>query len=142
MVKRIGRPVVAASMPVVRFGGEGKRRGEWGVKRGSVTLFPEEEGTPGRCTRVLAAAPAVAPSVSRGGRRSGEAHTAMRGEGGGWAGRRPRPGGWAWGEGGSPREEEGSGPVADHMGQEEKGKEARPKLFLGLKSNRVKENQF
>jgi hypothetical protein len=29
----IGRPVVAASMPIVRFGGEGKRRGEWGVKR-------------------------------------------------------------------------------------------------------------
>jgi hypothetical protein len=26
--KGIGRPVVAASMPVVRFGGEGKRRGE------------------------------------------------------------------------------------------------------------------
>jgi hypothetical protein len=34
--KGIGRPVVAASMPVVRFGGEGKQRGEWGVKRGGV----------------------------------------------------------------------------------------------------------
>jgi hypothetical protein len=32
--KVIGRPVVASSMSVVRFGGEGKRRGEWGVKRG------------------------------------------------------------------------------------------------------------
>jgi hypothetical protein len=129
-------------MSVIRFGGEGKRKGEWGVKRGSATPFLEEEGTLGRCARVLAVAPVAAPSVSRGGRRSGGAHTAVRGEGGGWAGRRPRPGGWAWGEGGGPREEEGSGPVADHMGREEKGKEAGPKLFLGLKSNRVKENQF
>jgi hypothetical protein len=46
------------------------------------------------------------------------------------------------GEGGGPREEEGSGPVADHMGWAEKGKEVGPKPFLGLKSNRVKENQF
>jgi hypothetical protein len=51
-------------------------------------------------------------------------------------------GGWAWGAGGDPREEEGSGLVADHMGRAEKGKEAGPKPFLGLKSNRVKENQF
>jgi hypothetical protein len=28
-------------------------------------------------------------------------------------------GGWAWGEGGGPREEEGSGPVADHTGRAE-----------------------
>jgi hypothetical protein len=134
--------MVAASMPVVRFGGEGKRRGEWGVKRGSAMPFSKEEGTPGQCARVLAAALTAASSVSRGGRRSGGAHTAVRGEGGGWAGRRPRPDGWAWGEGGGPREEERSGPVADHMGWEEKGKEVRPKLFLRLKSNRVKENQF
>jgi hypothetical protein len=124
--KRIGRPVMAASMPVIRFGGEGKRRGEWGVKRGSATPFPGEEGT---------------PSVSRGGRMSGEAHTTVRGEGGGgWAGRRPRPGGWAWGEGGGPREEEGSGPVADHMGWAEKGKEAGPKTFLGLKSKSIRKS--
>jgi hypothetical protein len=32
--KGIGWSVVAASMPFVRFGGEGKQRGEWGVKRG------------------------------------------------------------------------------------------------------------
>jgi hypothetical protein len=51
-------------------------------------------------------------------------------------------GGWAWGEVGGPREEEGSGPVADHMGRAEKGKEGGSKPFLGLKSNRVKENQF
>jgi hypothetical protein len=30
-------------------------------------------------------------------------------------------GGWAWGEGGGPREEEGSGPVADHTGRVKKG---------------------
>jgi hypothetical protein len=34
--KGIRQPVVAASMSVVRFGGEGKQRGEWGVKRGGV----------------------------------------------------------------------------------------------------------
>jgi hypothetical protein len=129
-------------MPVVRFSGEGKRRGEWGVKRGSATPFLEEEGTPGRCARVLAVALAATPSVSRRGRRSGGAHTAVRGEGGGWADRRPRPGGWAWGEGGGQREEEGSGPMADHMVRAEKEKEAGLKPFLRLKSNRVKENQF
>jgi hypothetical protein len=32
--KGIGRSVVVASMPVVRFGGKGKRKGELGVKRG------------------------------------------------------------------------------------------------------------
>jgi hypothetical protein len=32
--KGIGRPVVAASVLAHRFGGEGKQRGEWGVKRG------------------------------------------------------------------------------------------------------------
>jgi hypothetical protein len=42
------------------------------------------------------------------------------------------------GKGGGPREEVGSGPVADHMGRVEKEKEAGPKPFLGLKSNRVK----
>jgi hypothetical protein len=34
--KGIGRPVVAASMSVIHFGGEGKQRGECGVKRGGV----------------------------------------------------------------------------------------------------------
>jgi hypothetical protein len=51
-------------------------------------------------------------------------------------------GGWAWGAGGGPREEEGSGPVADHMGRMEKEKEAGPKPFLRLKSNRVKKINF
>jgi hypothetical protein len=31
-------------------------------------------------------------------------------------------GGWAWGEAGGPREEEGSGLVADHMSWAEKGR--------------------
>jgi hypothetical protein len=31
-------------------------------------------------------------------------------------------GGWAWGEGSGPREEEGSGPVADHTGRAKKGR--------------------
>jgi hypothetical protein len=43
---------------------EGKGRGRRGVKRGGATPFLGEEGTPGRCARVLAAAPAAAPSVS------------------------------------------------------------------------------
>jgi hypothetical protein len=44
--KGIDWPVVAASMPVVRFAGEWKRRGEWGVKRGggSAAPFLGEEG--------------------------------------------------------------------------------------------------
>jgi hypothetical protein len=46
--KEIRRPMVVASMPAVRFSGEGKRRGDWGVKRGeSVLLFPREEGSSG-----------------------------------------------------------------------------------------------
>jgi hypothetical protein len=68
---------VAASMPVVRFGGEGKRRGEWGVRR----RFWERRGR-------------------RGGACAGWAGRRPRpsGEGGRWLG---------LGEGGGPREEEG-----------------------------------
>jgi hypothetical protein len=48
MGKGIGQPVVAASMPVIRFGGEGKRRGEWGVKGGGVRCpFSERRGRRG-----------------------------------------------------------------------------------------------
>jgi hypothetical protein len=43
---------------------EGKGGDKRGVKRGGATPFPGEEGTLGRCARVLAAAPAAAPSVS------------------------------------------------------------------------------
>jgi hypothetical protein len=122
-------------MTVVRFGGEGKRRGEWGVKRGSATPFPGEEGTPGRCARVLAATLAAASLVSRGGRRSGGVHTVVRGEGGGWAGRRPSPVA-------GPVEREAAQEIRRGVGRAEKEKEAGLKPFLGLKSNRVKENQF
>jgi hypothetical protein len=46
--KGIERPVVVASMPAIRFGGEWKWRGEWGVRRGeNVALFPGEEGSVG-----------------------------------------------------------------------------------------------
>jgi hypothetical protein len=47
---------------------EGKGGEERGVKRGGATPFPGEEGTPGRCARVLTTAPVAAPSVSQGGR--------------------------------------------------------------------------
>jgi hypothetical protein len=65
-------------------------------------------------------------------KKLGGADATVRGEGGGGeAGRKPRPGGEAgqWlglEEGGGPREERGSGPVADHTGRAEK-KEAVPK---------------
>jgi hypothetical protein len=36
----------------------------------------------------------------------------------------------------------GSGPVVGRTGRAEKRKEVRPKLFLGLKSKEVKENEF
>jgi hypothetical protein len=122
----------------VRWGGE--MEGRVGSEEGECDTVSGRGGDAGRCARVLTVAPAAAPSVSRGGRRSDGAHTAVRGEGGGWAGRRPRPGGWARGEGGGPREEDWSGLVDDHMGRAEKEKEVGPKPFLGLKSNRVKEN--
>jgi hypothetical protein len=48
---------------MVRWGGktEGRAGSEQG---GGATPFPGEEGTSGRCTRVLTAASAAAPSVS------------------------------------------------------------------------------
>jgi hypothetical protein len=59
-------------MPVVRFGGEWKQRGEWGVKRGQNAVpFLGEEGMVGRRQRVREVA-AVAPGRAfRGRRRSG-----------------------------------------------------------------------
>jgi hypothetical protein len=79
---------------------------------GSVTPFPGEEGTPGRCARASGGADGCALGFLRR-KKLGGAHAAVRGEGGGgWAGRKPRPGGeggrWlGLGEGGGPREEEG-----------------------------------
>jgi hypothetical protein len=47
--KGIERPVVAASMLAVQFGGKGKWRVEWGVKRGeSAAPFLGEVGSSGR----------------------------------------------------------------------------------------------
>jgi hypothetical protein len=67
--KGIGWPVVAASMPAIRLDGEGKRRGEWGVKRGeSAAPFLGEEGSPGRWQRTREVA-ATAPGQASGGRR-------------------------------------------------------------------------
>jgi hypothetical protein len=68
MGEGIGRSVVAASLPVVRFGGEGKWRGEWGVKRGECDAVSGRGGDAGWCMRALAVAPVAAPSVSQGGR--------------------------------------------------------------------------
>jgi hypothetical protein len=46
--KGIRRLVVATSMPAIRFGGEGKRRGEWGMKRRKMQChFQERRGHQG-----------------------------------------------------------------------------------------------
>jgi hypothetical protein len=126
----------------------GERRGRPRSEEGCATPFLGEEETLRRCVGVLAAASPTAPSVSRGGRsragptQQGEERVEAAGPAGGQGPVGREAGGWAWGAGGGPREEEGSGPVADHTGRAEKGKEAGLKPFLGLKSNRVKENQF
>jgi hypothetical protein len=70
-LKGIGRPVVAASMPVVRFNWEGKWRGEWGVgseEGESVAPFLGEEGSSGRRQRAREVVAAV-PDRASGGRR-------------------------------------------------------------------------
>jgi hypothetical protein len=67
--KEIGWPMVAASMPGVRFDGEGKRRGEWGVKKGeNAALFLGEVGSSGQRQHAWEVA-AAAPSRASGGRR-------------------------------------------------------------------------
>jgi hypothetical protein len=67
--KGIGRPVVAASMPAVRFGGEGKRRGDWGVKRVKIVVpFLGEEWSSGWRQRTQEV-PAAVPGRDSGGRR-------------------------------------------------------------------------
>jgi hypothetical protein len=81
-------------------------------------------------------------------KKLGTAHAAVRGEGGGgWAGRKPRPGGeggwWTGlGEGGSPREEEGKWAGGRSHGPGRKRKEAGPKSLLGPKSKEVKEKSI
>jgi hypothetical protein len=89
--KGIGRPVVVASMPVVRFGGEGKLRGECGAVPGrggdARAVHVHARGGIGGCT---------VGCLRK--KKLGGAHAAVRGEGGG---------GLGLGEGGGPREEEG-----------------------------------
>jgi hypothetical protein len=54
-------------MPAVRFGGEGKRRGEGGVKRRkSAAPFPGEEGSPRQRQRAREVATAVPGRASEG----------------------------------------------------------------------------
>jgi hypothetical protein len=61
----------------VRWGGE--TEGRVGSEEGECDAVSGRRGDTGRCARVLA----TVPAVSLGGRRSGGAHTAVRGEGGG-----------------------------------------------------------
>jgi hypothetical protein len=74
-------------MPVVQFSGEGKQRGEWGVKRGG-----------GECGAISGRGGDVGAVRARGGaggcvvgcprkKKLGGAHVAVRGEGGGRLGR-------------------------------------------------------
>jgi hypothetical protein len=79
----------------------------------------------------------------------GGAHVAVRGEGGGGLGRPEakcpvgrEAGGWAWEKEAAQEGRRGSGPVVGRTSRAEKRKEAGPKSLLGLKSKKVKENQF
>jgi hypothetical protein len=106
-----------------------ERRGRWGGARAS--------GGAGGC----------AVSCPRK-KKLGGAHATVRGEGGGgWAGRKPRPGGeggrWlGLGEGGGPREEEGEWAGGRSHGSGGKREEAGQKLLLGPKSKEVKEKSI
>jgi hypothetical protein len=103
----------------------GERRGEWGVKRGqNATSFPGEEGSSG----------------ARGGDGGGGARSGFRRKK--TAGLTDRVGprvseGEATGQAG-PERKGGGGPRLGWKGREEAGL----KSLLGLKSKRVKENQF
>jgi hypothetical protein len=70
-------------MPVVRFGGEGKWRGEWGVKRGECDAVSGRGGDAG-AVRVSASGGAGSCTVGFPRRmKLGGAHATVRGEGGG-----------------------------------------------------------
>jgi hypothetical protein len=62
--KGIGWPVVAASMPVIRFSGEGKQRDEWGVKRGECGAIYGRGGDTGVVPVRARGGTAAAPSVA------------------------------------------------------------------------------
>jgi hypothetical protein len=54
-------------MPAIWFGGEGKWRGEWGVKKGKIAApFLGEEGSSGRWQRKREVAAAVPGRASGG----------------------------------------------------------------------------
>jgi hypothetical protein len=100
-------------MPAVQFSGEGKQRGEWGVKRGGECDAISGRGGDAEAVRACASGGVGGCAISFPRRKKlGGAHAAVREEGGdGWASRKPRPGGeggrWlGLGEGGGPREEE------------------------------------
>jgi hypothetical protein len=75
-------------MPIVRFGGEGKRRGEWGVKRGGECGAVSRRGGDAGAVRVRArggAGDCIIGCPRK--KKLGGAHAAVRGEGGGGLGR-------------------------------------------------------
>jgi hypothetical protein len=119
---RLRRCAIKAFKPSV-LGGE--RRGEWGVKRGkNATSFPGEEGSSG----------------ARGGDGGGGARSGFRRKK--TVGLTDRVGprvseGEVTGQAG-PERKGGGGPRLGWKGREEAGL----KSLLGLKSKRVKENQF
>jgi hypothetical protein len=55
---------VAASMPVIRFSGEGKQRDEWGVKRGECGAIYGRGGDTGVVPVRARGGTAAAPSVA------------------------------------------------------------------------------
>jgi hypothetical protein len=73
-------------MPVVRFGGEGKLLGEWGVKRGGECGAVSGRGGDAGAVRDSGGAGGCAVGCPRK-KKLGGAHVAVRGEGGGGLGR-------------------------------------------------------
>jgi hypothetical protein len=74
-------------MSVVRFGGEGKQRGEWGVKRGECDTVSGRGGDAG-AVRMHASGGAGGCAVGcLRKKKLGGAHMTVRGEGGGGLGR-------------------------------------------------------
>jgi hypothetical protein len=125
-------------MPVVRFGGEGKRRGEWGVKRrgrqgGARARWQWRRQLRRQLPEEEEAGWGPRGSERRGWRRARPAKSQVpMGRG---------AGGWAWEKEAAQERRRGSGPVVDHTGRA-KRKEAGPKSLLGLKSKEVKEKSI
>jgi hypothetical protein len=78
-------------MSAVRFGGEGKWRGEWGVKRGETTVpFPGEEGSSGG-----GSGRSGFRRKKTAGRLTGRARLSVRGRRRGWLGQKEEGERWA-----------------------------------------------